>query len=298
MFSSATLMSLGLSVAACGVSNTKVATSTPPEGISKVQAIEGPVSFPESGVWDEEAQVWYVSSFGQAFDPTGGTADKSGFISRLDARGRVLDARLVEGAGDFLGLAMMNGKLYASHGADIWEIDPSTGKHDVITVPGAGFLNDIAVGEGALYITDTGAGAVHRYVPGKTPTVFSKDPALKAPNGIAVDNGQVVVVTLGAFPPNPATPGSVLALDDSGKATRLGKVSGLFDGVEVINGSYVVSDITGPLLRVDPNGDTRQLGDLKTLGLGSANDFGVDPNTMTLMMGDLTSNKVWQVSLF
>ncbi|MFN3199491.1 MAG: SMP-30/gluconolactonase/LRE family protein [Bradymonadia bacterium] len=298
MFRNAMLVSLSLSLAACGTSDDEETMNSAPEGISGVEAVQGAVSFPESGVWDADAQVWYVSNFGQAFDPTGGTPDQPGFISRLDADGNVLDARLVESDGDFLGLAMMDGMLYASRGADILQIDPDTGDFEAIAVPGAGFLNDIAAGDGELYITDTGAGAVHRYVPGETPTIFSDDPALRAPNGVTVDGDRVIVVTLGAFPPDPATPGSVLSLDGSGAATQIGEVSGLFDGVEVLNGSYIVSDITGPLLRVDPNGEAVELGNLQEMGLGSANDFGIDVTTMTLMMGDLTSNQAWQISLF
>ena len=297
MIRSLIVMIVALTAVACShTENTPDEAPDNTPGVS-VQALDGPFEFPESAVWDQARGAWFVSNFGQAFDPTGGTPDAPGYISRLDADGKIVEARLVESDGDFLGLAMLDGMLYASRGGELWEIDPDSGQHTVIAVPGAGFLNDVAAGNGALYITDTGANAVHRVVPGQEPEIFSQDPALQAPNGIVVDGNAVIVATLGAFPPNPDSPGGVFVLDDAGDAQQLGTQTGLFDGIEKLGDEYIVTDITGPLWQIGADGQALELGNLTELGLGSANDVGLDAATSTLLVSDLGSSQVWKITL-
>ena len=213
-------------------------------------SVTGTFVSPESAHWDSTNKVWYVSSFGQAFDLTGMTPDAPGYISRIGADGTVIDAKWVEMDGDFIGMAAMDGTLYVSHGSDLIEVDIAAGTTNAVAVPGAMSLNDVAVGGGKVYISDTVANTIFSYTPGGTPEVFSTDAMLVAPNGVYVDGDTVLVGTLGAFPPDPATPGGLYQLDSAGAATRLGTVSGLFDGIEKAGDSYLVSDFGGKIYLV------------------------------------------------
>jgi sugar lactone lactonase YvrE len=77
----------------------------------------------------------------------------------------------------------------------------------------------------------------------------------------------------------------------------VGELTGLFDGIAPIGDALVVTDIRGTLWRVDADGAAVTLADLAQFNLGSANDFGVRPDTRTLMVADLGSNALWSLQL-
>lgn len=289
----ATLIGLGLGLifatAACG------------DDDIELTELAGQFDGPESAHWDASDQVWYVGNFGQNLDLSGATPDQPGYISKLDADGEMLDARFAEVAtGDVLGMAVLDGTLYASHGSDLLAIDTSTGAVDTIAVPDAAFLNDVATGNGAVFISDTGANTIYRYVPGGQLTVFSQDPALSAPNGLYVDGDAVMVANLGAFPPDASTPGGVFALDGNGAATRLGDFAGVLDGLEKIGDDYIISDFNGQIYRVDSADGTSELiidVTLEPHNLSSSADIGLDPESGTVLVPDLAGNKAFLFDL-
>jgi sugar lactone lactonase YvrE len=245
---------------------------------------------PESAHWDPEAQVWYVTSWGQNLDLSGGTPDQPAYITRLDRDGTVLEQRVLEIDGDLLGVASLGDRLYVAHGNELLEVDPARGEARPIEIPGAMFLNDVATGRGAVYASDTGANRIYRYTPGGSVETYSSDPALTAPNGIVVEEDGILVVTLGAFPPDPATPGAVFRVGEDGAAERFGTVSAALDGIERDGDGWVVSEFGGKIWRLDSAGRGTLLRDLTADGLSSSADIGFDPSRRVVLVPDLVGN--------
>jgi hypothetical protein len=264
-----------------------------------VTEIAGTFVGPESAHWDAANEVWYVSSFGQNLDLTGGTPDEPGYISRVAADGTVLEERFVELDGDFLGMAVMDGVLYVSHTTDLVEVTLADGATNTVAVPGAAFLNDVAVGNGVVYISDTGTNTIFQYTPGGQPEIFTQDAALVAPNGLFVDGDTLIVGTLGAFPPDPATLGGLFQVDAAGVATRLGATEGAFDGIEKIGDQYLVSDFAGIIYLVNADGSVEVVDNFAEdpHNLMSTADIGLDPDTRSVLIPDLVGNAAYLFTL-
>ena len=273
--------------------------SDAPEEITLTE-IAGNFVAPESAVWDPATRLWYVASFGQDVDPSQMVPDQPGYISRVAPDGTVREERFVEMAGDFLGMGILDGILYVGHGLDLVAVDLADRTVDTVAIPGAAFLNDVAVGNGAVYISDTIANAIYRYTPGGQPEVFSQDPALIAPNGVFVDGDTVIVGTIGAFPPDPTKVGALYKIDAAGTASRLGTLEGVFDGIEKVGDRYLVTEFNGPLYLVEPTtGAPELLANVTEAphNLSSAADFGVDTDTGSVLLTDLFGDKAYLFTL-
>ncbi len=279
------LLGLSLSVAACGEDDPADDTLT---------KVQGNFVAPESAHWDATNNVWYVSSLGQPPD-NGVTPDAPAYISRISRDGTVIDERWVEMNGDFYGMDSLNGTLYVSHATDLLEVNIATGATNIVNVPGAIFLNDVAVGEGFVYLSDTIGNRIYRYTPGGTVETFSDDSLLVAPNGLLVDGATVLVGTLGSFPPDPSAMGGIYMLDAGGKATRLGTVSGFFDGFTKAGDQYLVSDFGGSVYLIDADDGQETLVANFTMAphdLMATADIGYEPTTRTVMVPDLLGSTV------
>lgn len=278
-----TFFALLLALAGCADEN---------EGL---RLIDADLRTPESAHWDATRGVWFVSSFGQAFDLSGVTPDAPAYVSRLAADGTVLDERLVEIDGDLLGLAVLDGTLYASHGSELLAIDVERRNITAIPVPDAAFLNDVAVGRGAVYVSDTGNGRILRYVPSGAVEVVAT--GLAAPNGLLVEGDGLVVVTLGAFPPDPSQPGAILRVADDGTTSRLGTLAGAFDGIEADGDAYLVTEFGGVLWRVAQDGRAERVFDAAAQGLISTADLGFDPSRRRVLLPDLVGDAAYFLDL-
>lgn len=233
---------------------------------------------PESAFWDPATRSWYVSNVSGEEN----AKDGKGWISRLDADGKVVNARWVEGLNSPHGIRIDAETLYA---ADIDELVvvnvPGASVRARIKAPGAKFLNDVAVGpEGEVYVSDTLANTIYRC--SKACEVFVKSDALEAPNGLLVDGDRLIVAAWGAITDEATfatkTPGRLLAVDrKSGKITPLGagKPLGNLDGIEKRGTDYLVTDFNaGKLFLVSRSGVTTLL----TAGLKESADLGYDPS--------------------
>jgi len=304
-----TLLTLGTQ-GGCGANNSApkdagsgIVDGAPRDGGTHITAtlIAGNFIGPESAQWDPLKQLWYVSNFGQNIDLTGGTADQPGYISKIAADGTVLDERFVEMPGDFVGMAVAGDTLYVSHVTELLAVNTSTAAVTTIPVANASFLNDVTESNGTVYISDSVTNVIYRYQAGMAKAdIFSRDPALVAPNGLqTTDNGQLIAATIGAFPPNPATPGALFKLDSQGVATRLGQLSGIFDGVETLDGDLIVSDFGGKIYRVDSTGTETLVVNLSVApnSLMSAADIGINPDNRSMLIPDLAGNRAYFVTL-
>jgi sugar lactone lactonase YvrE len=210
---------------------------------------------PESALWDSAGGVWLVSNVNGS--PL--ARDDNGFISRLDALGRPLLWLWIDGADPEValdapkGMALRGDTLFVADIAVVRLFSRSTGRPlGEWVVPGATFLNDLAVGpDGTLYATDTGlrlgangaersgSDAVWRFNARGAAEAVARDTALGEPNGVLAELGGLTVVTLGS--------GAVYRLDARGRRTDLPKPPhGALDGVVRANdGSLLVSSWEG-----------------------------------------------------
>jgi sugar lactone lactonase YvrE len=208
---------------------------------------------PESVLYDDKADRYLVSNInGKPTD-----TDNNGFISVLSPDGQVTTLKWIEGGKNKVkldapkGLALSNGVLYAADITTVRMFDAKTGApKGEVKIAGATFLNDLAAGpDGKIYVSDsgikpgaggfepTGTDAVYVIDKGKA-KALAKSTDLGRPNGLAVLDKGVVVVTFGS--------GEVYRLDEKGaKADASKPPKGSLDGVVPLGDSLLVSSWEG-----------------------------------------------------
>jgi sugar lactone lactonase YvrE len=233
-------------VAACSTSKPDAAT---PDSLASAQPdsarpIAMPSGFiqPEAVRYDPDQDVYFVSNWGKG-EPD--AKDNNGFISRLNPDGVVDRPRFI--AGGTAGATLHAPRGMTIVGDTLWVVDADAvrGFNRRTGAPLAkadfsafklGFLNDIAAGPDALYLTDTGTNQIYRISGGRI-SVALKDSALGGPNGITWDAGGsrfIVVPYGGASVINAWTAGSKTV-------SVIGKSGGSkFDGVEALSGDRVL----------------------------------------------------------
>ena len=93
--------------------------SSEPVPAPLVEATEAVLEFPESVVWDQGSNAWYVSNFGGTIfaDDSGAApakADENGFITKLSSNGEIDTLKWITGLHAPKGLGVHDGKLYAA----------------------------------------------------------------------------------------------------------------------------------------------------------------------------------------
>lgn len=164
---------------------------TPPALAQLPKPLVSGLKNPESVAIGGDGQI-YVSVIGEF------GKDGDGAIMKI-VDGKALP--FATGLNDPKGLAAWQKWLFTADKDRIWRIDPK-GKAEVFAAPEAfpfkpHFLNDLVVEpQGTLYVTDSGdlegsGGAIYRVNPkGKVSLVtnFKRAPALKGPNGLALES--------------------------------------------------------------------------------------------------------------
>jgi sugar lactone lactonase YvrE len=232
---------------------------------------------PESVFWDARSRSWFVSNVAGKEDEK----DGRGWISRLDASGKVLKDRWVDGLSSPHGIRVRGETLYVSDIDELVVIDvPRARIRTRLKAPGAKFLNDVAVGPaGEVYVSDTIGNAIYR-CSRQSCEVFVQADALEGPNGLLVDGGRLIVAAWGIVT-DPVTfatktPGRLLQVDrKTKKIVPLGdgKPLGNLDGIEKDGADYLVTDFTaGKLFRVSKSGSATLLRE----GFKNSADIGYD----------------------
>jgi sugar lactone lactonase YvrE len=233
-------------LAACSTSKPDNAT---PDTLAGAQAdsarpIASPAGFtqPEAVRYDPDQDVYFVTNWGTG---EADAKDNNGFISRMTPDGVVERLKFIAGGAGGATLHSPRGMTIV--GDTLWVVDADAvrGFNRRTGAPLAavdfsafklGFLNDIAAGPDALYVTDTGTDQIYRIAGGRI-TVALKDSALGGPNGITWDGAgrRFIVVPYGGD--------SVIKAWTAGSKTltAIGKSGGgKFDGVEVLSGDRVL----------------------------------------------------------
>lgn len=226
--------------------------TTPPPPPQPVILAEG-FSTPESALYDAEQDVYFVSNInGSPLDK-----DDNGFISRINAETRQIDAKWIDGAAQNVelsapkGMAIVGDELWVTDITRIAKFDRRTGQpKGAFNVRGTTFLNDLAAAGTTVYASDSGmksdgkggfagAGTDAVYeVTGSKPRKVAGGTDLKGPNGLAVAGGKVSVVTFGAA--------ELYTMENGKKSNALTLPAGGLDGLLVFDdGTHLVSSWDG-----------------------------------------------------
>lgn len=255
------------------------------------------VATPESVLYDEAGDRYLVSNINGKPDGV----DNNGYITELSPDGKVLKEKFIAGGVGKTkldapkGSGISAGVLYVSDISVVRMFDLKTGSpKGEIAVPGATFLNDIAVAkDGRVFVSDsgikagasgfepTGTDAVYVIEKGKLKTV-AKSKDLGGPNGlVAVDNG-VLVNTFNAD--------EVYRLDEKGEKRDATKVpSGGLDGMALFADGLFVSSWKGSAIY---RGSLGGKFELAFSGLAGAADFGIDSKRKRILVPRFLDNAV------
>lgn len=249
------------------------------------------IATPESVYFDEESGFVFTSQI------DGGPADRdgNGRIVKLGADGSVIAADWVTGLNAPKGLRSYNGTLWTADLDELIAIDIATGQiTSRVTIEGAEFLNDVAVGsDGTVYVSDFTANRIYAVRDGMA-SVFAEGEQLEYPNGLLVEGTRLIVGAWGRPEPDFTTkvPGRLFALDLTTKEKTLitEKPFANIDGLESDGrGGYLISDyLGGRILHVTSAGEIRELGKHQP---GTA-DIGFMPAINTVIVPHMNENRI------
>ncbi|MFH5832407.1 SMP-30/gluconolactonase/LRE family protein [Halalkalibaculum sp. DA3122] len=243
------------------------------------------LSGPESVRYDPGQDVYFVANF----NGPGGERDANGFISKVGPDGAVQDLEFMTGTESApmhapRGMYITGDTLWVADADGVHGFNRTTGEHVTFvdfTSLEPGFLNDVAEGpDGALYVTDTGQSRLYKIENGEASVV--QDDLPHAPNGITVDESSGLLLlcpwggarTFYGWNPATTTLEEVRELDSGGD----------FDGIELVNGSWVVSSQVDSTIKVDGQTIIRTPGDPA--------DIGIDTQRMRVAVPYIALNKV------
>ena len=171
---------------------------------AQITGLEAPNSF----VGDQQGKEFFISNVNGEPD----ARDNNGFITKVDAEGKVLNLKFIQGGiTDVMlhapkGLAIVDQTLYVADLDQLKGFDRTTGKPLVVIsfppLPSKGVvsLTDVTAGaSGLLYASDQSNNTIYRieHTAGHRVTQFIQDDRLAGPSGIAVNprTGHLVAVS-------------------------------------------------------------------------------------------------------
>eukprot|EP00903_Cladosiphon_okamuranus_P003022 g3020.t1 len=208
----------------------------------------------------------------------GNAKDGEGWISRLSMDGAVLEEKWVEGLNAPKGMAVRDGKLFVSDFDQYHVIDIASGEIDnTYPVEGAGFLNDLTVWQGGVYMSDSGSARIFQ-VDVNGYKEWLADERLTGVNGLTPDGDRLLIATMSS--------GSLFETMGARDLTEIATGMENADGIAVLDdGSYLVSSWPGQIWHVTADGETSELHDTQ--------DIPVYQNDLT-RVGDLIIVPNWE----
>lgn len=229
-----------------------VEPSKPPAPTPLFRVTEG-VSTPESVLYDEANDRYLVSNINGKPDEI----DNNGYIMELSPDGKVIKEKFIAGGVGKVklsapkGTGISAGTLYVADINVVRQFDVKTGApKGEVAVPGATFLNDIAVAkDGRVFVSDsgvkvgpkgfepTGTDAVYVIEKGKLKTV-AKGKDLGGPNGLLATDKGVLVNTFGTD--------ELYRLDEKGAKQDITHLpTGLLDGLVSVGDALLITSWQG-----------------------------------------------------
>lgn len=281
---------------ACGLVSTLLGAllsfACGPKQSAELVTISDGFESPESAYFDSLRQVWFVSN-------VAGSTPGDGFISQVGPNGEVLARKFATGLNDPGGQRVDGHTLYVADRTRVVAIDLDHPESVTsIEIPGAAFLNDIAVDplSHTVYVSDTITNSIFAVKDG-VPSVVLQTAALEAPNGILYLPGALLIASIG---PNldPTTfatsaPGFVQKLDlETLELDDLTPRFGALDGIELNARGLLVSDAFVGVYQVKPDGTQDLLIDNAKNGLGASADIGFDAERRRVGVPELFGTRV------
>ena len=275
-----------LALAACSQPDPDAGHPAPKQESSEITAESASPELPEL------QQVWVTTGFsspeGVAADGEvlyisnvageGGAKDGEGWISRLSLQGEVLEEKWVDGLNAPKGLAIRDGKLFVSDYDAYHVIDIERAEiENTYPVDGAGFLNDITVWQGGVYLSDSGSARIFQIDVNGYKEWFADD-RLGGVNGLTPDGDRLLIATMGS--------GSLFETKGARDLTEIATGMENADGIAVLNDSgYLVSSWPGQIWYVSPDGETTEI--------HNTTEFPIYQNDLT-RVGELIVVPNWQ----
>lgn len=244
--------------------------------LEKIWESDSILKTPESVLFDAKSKILYVSNIGD-FDK-----ENSGFISKLDLNGNILERNWVSDLTATKGMGLFNDRLYAAEMSTVAVIDVTSGTIvQRIPIEGAQMLNDITIDpNGIVYVSDTRTGKVHKIENGE-PSLYLEN--LKSPNGL-LSVGNVLYVL---------ADGTLQRTDDGSALTQLAEgMEGGTDGIEMVKeNEFIISCWQGVIYYVKSDGSKQLLLDTRDQKINTA-DIGYDSQNQIVYVPTFGKNNV------
>ena len=253
------LIVLSFALAACG-SPTAVETDDP------ISEAPDPSAEPAGPVLPKLTQAWVATGFSAPEGVTsdgaqlyisnvageGNAKDGEGWISRLSLQGDMLEEKWVDGLSAPKGMAIRDGKLFVSDFDAYHVIDLERGEIEhTYPVEGAGFLNDITVWQGGVYMSDSGSARIFQ-IDVNGYKEWLADERLGGVNGLTPDGDRLLIATMRS--------GSLYETLGARDLTEIASGMENADGIAMLDdGSYLVSSWPGQIWHISADGETTEI---------------------------------------
>ena len=233
---------------------------------------------PESVLFDAKGNLLFVSNI----DGDSKEKDGKGHISKIGTDGKIIDLTWVSGLNAPKGMASKGNMLYVADVDAVVGIDiPSAMVIKRVEIPGAKFLNDLAMDEaGTLFVSDSETGIIHEISDVKPKPLIT---GRTRPNGVLWFNKKLYFADAGAL----------YSYEKDGNHIEIARgMERSTDGIEPYeNGRFIVSSWVGAIYLVSPNGQVKELLNTKDNGINTA-DIGYDKKKKILYVPTFNSNRV------
>lgn len=235
------LMGCGLLVS-CG-NDHRVGTT--PTALVEIQWVLEGFDSPECVLPTGDGKTLYVSNVGG----DGRAQDGNGFISIITQNGQVVEKSWVSGLNAPKGMAIDGQFLFVSDIDHLVKIDIATKEIvERLPVEGAAFLNDVAVTDEGVLVSDSGKARIYSVNDGVV-SVWLADEQLGGVNGLTAQADRLLITTM--------EKGELLSFDWSTRELSvIADEMKNADGIEQhSDGFYVVSSWPGKLYRISEEGE-------------------------------------------
>ncbi len=255
------------------------------QNVKTIWSTQPVLKVPESVFYDASAKRIYVSNI----NGKPAAKDGNGFISIIDTKGNVIKLKWITGLNAPKGITKCGNKLFVTDIDRIAEIDIGKGKiSKFYHVQGSVFLNDIICDKnGDIFISDSGKGVIYK-LNGTKVILWLNDNVLKGANGLATENGFLLI----------GTQNGIVKADNGTKTLSvLIKHKGMIDGlIPAGNGKYIISDWKGKIEIIGQKGKAVLVRNTAAKNINAA-DLGFINGENIILVPTFFDNRVVAVEL-
>lgn len=220
---------------------------------------------PDQVVWHAPSRSWFISNLG------GGISlekDNNAWISQVGEYGNVIEPYWIgknEGMHAISGMTITDDKLFACDREGVYEIDINNRRVLFFyKIEGAEFINDIARSKnGDLYISDFFGNRIYKIsFKTKSVEVWLESSKLKTPDGLYIDNDNLIIASWGILKNKngfeTSELGDLLSVNLNSKViTPIVEQAGNLEGITKADNHFYVSDwAAGKILKINPHKKT------------------------------------------